>query len=294
MIFRTYADAAADVREWSRHLPEVAAVCGLPRSGTIIATMLAEFRHIHLVEWEELCQSREPWTKPHRRNIPAREGKILVVDDTCWTGRTITQSKQFLNHVRGCSDVLWGALYYGDKGRGHVDYAGRHLPTFCHTFEWNMLRDCLVKRYMIDLDGVLCEDWGKPDIGDHLPGYLNHLENARPLYKPCYRVGAIVTARLEKYRPQTEAWLKSHGIEYARLEMFPGNSERDRERYGHARYKAEVYRENAEFRGFVESSFKQSQEIARLTSRPVLSIEGLRIFNGTEPGDFAAPSQNAA
>lgn len=283
MIFRTYAQAAADVREWSKSLPDVAAVCGLPRSGTLIAAMLAEWRHIHLVEWADLLACREPWIKPHRRNIPGREGKVLVLDDTCWTGRTMNHAKTLLNHVRGCPDILWGALYAGGKGREHVDFAGFHLPDFCHTFEWNLLQDELVKRYMVDLDGVLCEDWGKRDTGDFLPGYLDHLENARPLYRPCYRIGCIVTARLEKYRPQTEVWLQRNGIEYGRLEMFPSNSERDRERYGHARYKAECYRENPGFECFVESSLKQSDEIAHITGRPVLSIEGLRLFNGTEP-----------
>jgi orotate phosphoribosyltransferase len=285
MIFRSYAQAASDVREWSRHLPEVAAVCGLPRSGTIVAGMLAQFRHIHLVEWSELQACYEPWSKPHRRNIPATVGKVLVLDDTCWTGRTINNAKGILNSVRGCSDILWGALYVGDKGREHVDYAGFRLPTSLHTFEWNLLRDCLTPRFMVDMDGVLCEDWGKSDVGEHLPGYLEHLENARPLYKPCYRIGCIVTARLEKYRPQTEAWLAKHGIEYNRLEMFPSNNERDRERYGHAQYKADAMRENPQFEAFVESNLKQAREIARLTGRPVLSIEGLEMFNGTALGE---------
>lgn len=243
--------------------------------------MLAEFRHIHLVEWFELLNCKEPWSQPHRRNIPAKIGRVLVIDDTCWSGRTINQAKQVLNHVRGCSDILWGALYCGPKGYEHVDYAGFHLPTSFHTFEWNLLRDCLTPKMMVDLDGVLCEDWGKKDCGAHLPGYLNHIENARPLYVPAFKVGAIVTARLEKYRPQTEAWLARHGIEYSRLEMFPSDDEQERERYGHARYKAEIYR-TSKFECFVESSLKQSREIARTTERPVLSIEGLELFNGTE------------
>jgi hypothetical protein len=44
------------------------------------------------------------------------------------------------------------------------------------------------------------------------PRYENFLVNARPKFLPRkYHVKLICTARLEKWRPQTEEWLRRHG-----------------------------------------------------------------------------------
>lgn len=286
MIFRTYAQAAQDIREWSSRLPHFAAIAGIPASGTIIATMLARWRHCHYVELADLLAGKTPWAQPHRRNIPAQPeaGPVLIVDDTCWTGRTILELKERIALAGVKADISYGALYYGDGGKAFLDHPGRRLPEFCHTFEWNMLRDILVKRFVFDLDGVLCEDWARPDTGNHEQDHLHHLANARPLYRPCYPVKAIVTARLEKFREVTELWLKKNGIRYGELVMFEGQIQA-REKYGHARHKADHYQRfiSAGAQGFIESSARQARDIAALTGKPVLSIEGLTLYGGTEP-----------
>lgn len=287
VTFITYAQAAADVREWSRRLPEFDAVCGIPRSGTIIAAMLAEYRHCHLVEFADLRGSDQPWRYGHRRNIqPAKSDRVLVVDDTSWTGRTIREAKQSLRFAR--ANLEFGSLYYGDKAHSDVVHRGRKLLTPVHEFEWNLLRTCLAKKWLVDMDGVLCEDWGKRDIGPNGELYMQHVQKVRPLYRPCYPVRGIVTARMDGIvRWQTEDWLRKHGIIHGNLTMFPGSDVRARERHGHARYKADVYAADPDATLFVESSLQQSREIAERTGRPVLSIEGLTLFNGIPAGEWA-------
>ncbi len=77
---------------------------------------------------------------------------------------------------------------------------------------------------------------------------------------------AIVTGRLERFRPQTEAWLRRHGVEYGSLVMNPGDRK-------HAEFKADAYRSLGGALGFVESSRQQAAEIHERTGRPVLSVE---------------------
>jgi orotate phosphoribosyltransferase len=262
-------------------LPAYAAICGIPRSGTIIAAMLAEFRHVHLVEFADLQRGESPWQQPHRRRIPAQpaDGKVLVVDDTCWTGRTMRDCRQQL----AGRNVDFAALYWGDDGRRCLDQAGRRLSVYQHTFEWNMLRDCLSREMLFDLDGVIAEDWGRPDVGpEWLPKYERFLRDARPLYLPCYKILGIVTARLQKYRPQTQAWLARHGVRAKTVTMAPFDNVHAREQYGHARYKADVYA-RSEARLFVESSDVQAREIFDRTRRPAFSVDSLRMYGGIDP-----------
>lgn len=285
MIFRTYNQIAADVREWSRRLPrDVAAVAGVPRSGSIVAALLAEFRHCHLAELRDLIDGRSPWTVRHRRRIPPRpeNGRVLLIDDTCWSGRTMEDMRRRLAHRK---NVDYCALYYGRKGLPFLDRAGRFLPSLQHSFQHNMLRDCLIRRFLFDLDGVICEDWGRPDVGKHAEAYQKHLQHARPLYLPSYPIPAVVTARLERWRPETANWLAKHGVRCGRLEMAPFETERERERYGHARYKSDVYA-RSQARLFVESDDRQAREIHQRTKRPVLCVDSLTCYGGQEPGDW--------
>ena len=283
VTFITYAQAAADVREWSRRLPHFDAVCGIPRSGTIIAAMLAEFRNCQLVEFGSLACGSQAWKRATRR-CPAGDGnRVLVVDDTCWTGRSMGEAREQLRFAR--ANLSYGALYYGDNVSG-VDHKGRRLLTPVHEFEWNLARTCLARKWLFDMDGVLCEDWGKRDIGEFAEAYECHLRDVAPLYRPIHPVRAIVTARLSSNRPATVAWLAKHGIRYKSLTTFPGDDVRARERHGHAKHKAEVYAADRGATLFVESCYGQSREIAERTGRPVLSIERMTLFNGIEAGEW--------
>lgn len=276
MAFISYAQAARDVREWSLRLPKIAAVCGIPRSGTIIGNMLAEQLGVHGVELSALLDGERPWEKHHRRRIPPTEGEVLVVDDIAWTGRTIESLKPQL------SGVKFGALYYGDQAAGRLDFKGRRLDNASHTTEWALLRDGQVQHWAVDFDGVLCEDWTGTDHEG--PEYQEHIDHARPLYIPRWTVATIATGRREKYRERTKAWLESHGVKYGELLMMP---EGPRTPQDIAQFKANVVMDRKYCFTFCESSLSQAKIIAKLTGRTVLSIEGMELLNGAEPDHWA-------
>jgi len=90
---------------------------------------------------------------------------------------------------------------------------------------------------------------------------------------PSNPLGGIVTNRLEQHRPQTEGWLRRHGIQYGQLIMSPHRSFTERDHANDAAVrKAEAYGADPTIRLFVESDDHQAIEIFRLTGRPVLSM----------------------
>jgi uncharacterized HAD superfamily protein len=185
------------------------------------------------------------------------------------------------------SNIIYGAVYGSDKAmaEGAINIRGYHLPDINHTFAWNLMRDCMTRHILTDMDGVVCEDWGKPDTGEWLARYEDFLDNAAPLKKPWKSPLAIVTARLEKYRRKTEVWLRKHQIPCKQLIMAPYATVEERQKNdGFAGRKAQIYLEMKDrARLFIESCPRQSRIIAERTKMPVLSFTEHRLYNGVEP-----------
>ncbi|MGB3626238.1 MAG: glycosyltransferase, partial [Henriciella sp.] len=123
---------------------------------------------------------------------------------------------------------------------------------------------------------------------DDGPKYIDFLLNAEPLFIPQKEISAIVTSRLEKYRPETESWLAAHNVAYKELIMLdlPSAAERRRLR-AHAPFKAEVYGARDDIL-FVESNFRQARDIAQLTDKPVIETASDTFFYGRADADDRA------
>lgn len=129
-------------------------------------------------------------------------------------------------------------------------------------FQWNYLNHAVAGRACFDIDGVLCFDPSE-EQNDDGPKYVDFLLHARPLYIPGYKIAALVTSRLEKYRPQTEQWLRENGVQYDKLYMLNVASKEERIRLGcHADFKAETYKRLDDCILFVESNSRQARQIA--------------------------------
>ncbi|WLD15118.1 hypothetical protein [Planctellipticum variicoloris] len=106
----------------------------------------------------------------------------------------------------------------------------------------------------------------------HAAEYQDFLENAQPRRVPSMPLRGIVTNRLERHRPETEAWLKRHRIPYESLQMSPHATFAARDHAGDAAFrKAAAYDADPSLLLFVESDDQQALEIARRTGRPVFS-----------------------
>ncbi|MDR1591400.1 MAG: FkbM family methyltransferase [Prevotellaceae bacterium] len=140
-------------------------------------------------------------------------------------------------------------------------------------FQWNYMNHGYIEQSCFDIDGVLCVDPTEEenDDGDK---YRRFILNAKPLYIPHYNIYALVTSRLEKYRKETEEWLKKNNVQYKHLYMLDLSSKEERIRLNaHAKFKAEIYRRLDDTVLFYESNLSQAHEIAKITQKAVFCVE---------------------
>ena len=277
-FYRSYADAIKDVKDWCNHLPEVSAVCGIPRSGSFLAAAISQYRNIPLVTMDGLLNNNFCWRPSVSRAISKPHGPILVVDDTSWSGSSLKRTKAYLKNK---GTFIYGCLYINEDREDEVDHFYGIFPSVFHTCEWSLLRDHQSRAYLCDLDGVFCPDYDS-SIEDGSLEYVEHLKTVKPtVYIPQYPVMKIVTARLEKYRDITEDWLAIHKIRYKQLVMSPYDSEEERfAKKGFGKWKAEMYSRCPEAALFIESEHAQAVEIYKATERPVFCMDTMTMFGG--------------
>ena len=159
------------------------------------------------------------------------------------------------------------AVYYkSDDYTKHIDIALIQLSS-PRVFQWNYLNHTFLQDAAFDIDGVLCKD-PLPQENDDGSKYINFIRNAKPLFIPQYKIPYIITSRLEKYRKETEEWLKANNVQYDHLIMLSGHTAEERRKLNlHAKFKAEQYKRLTDIQLFIESDRKQAEEISKLSGK---------------------------
>lgn len=282
MNFVSWKEFYADIDLWEKQLPQFDFICGVPRSGLIPAAYISLKRNLRLLHLSDVIE--QPQTAVARAalrfNNPAASiiggNRLLIVDDSSSAhSATFCELRNKLQNQH-VFNISYGAVYRAAP-ESRVDFYFRQvdMPRF---FEWNWARNFMLKHCLLDMDGVICEDWkARPEL-DHDPEFEQHVSSAKPLYLPLVPVRAIVTSRLERYRNLTATWLVKHGVKYNTLIMHPAKTPADRQAAkDHAKRKAQAYAQDAEACCFIESDIKQAQEIYRLTRRPVLCTDTMSL-----------------
>jgi adenine/guanine phosphoribosyltransferase-like PRPP-binding protein len=265
LTYITYAQLYRDVLDFAHTLPPVKAVHGIPKSGMVPATMIANELMVPLTIGKGL---RHGVTTDISSDT---EGAILLVDDSVLTGTTMQAHRLAL----GDADVIRCCMYCAPDAQDEVD--------LCHSvvevpriFEWNLFNSWATTGGMFDMDGVFCKD---PLVfDDDGPEYEQEISTAIPLHLPKTKVYSIVTNRIERWRDVTEGWLHHHGVEFGELHMQPyGTAEERRRKSNTAYYKATHYMaSNCPL--FVESDDAQAKAIAQIACRPVISLGAGRVY----------------
>lgn len=262
----TTAELARDSVRLAELLPpDTARIVGIPRSGMIPASIIAA--HLHLPLWE-LTGGFFRRLASGSRGFGTVEGQTVVVDDTVYNGSALRKARE---EMRG-QPARFAAVYCKDDRVGDVDF---YVRTFRHSddlLEWNFFNNhwYLLHGVACDFDGVFCYDPTIPDYdeGPGLERYREWLTQARPLHLPRARpVELIVTARLERFRCETEAWLKKWGVSFRRLIMNP--ADRASQRGDVAAIKAQAYFASS-CRWFVESDPRQAERIFEISKKRVI------------------------
>jgi orotate phosphoribosyltransferase len=255
----------------------------LPRSGTAPAGMIATYLPAPLASVDEYCAGIVS-----DRKCPAFDrNRVILVDDCINQGKQASEAIARIKGANPKAEVTLLAIY--DSARAGRMRQFQHPIVTLARHESTEHQDYLYPYYIwkspriahcaVDFDGVLCRDATREEDDDG-PNYLGFLADVEPKFLPMgYEIGAIVTARCEKYRVQTEAWLTRHGVKYSALHMGPwsGKAERDGGSKA-AKWKAEIYsRMDANISLFIESSASQAREIAALSGRPVFCVETMEL-----------------
>lgn len=274
----TTAQLSQDSAKLATLLPgDLDAVAGVTRSGMVPATIVAMQRHLPLYEINPdigLKKIGNGWRLGEQNQSPQ---KFAIIDDTTATGKAMRMLRaRVLRSVD--SEFVLAAVYASYESSHGVDYFTRHasLP---HYLEWNFFNSIHSKNTAFDFDGVICEECPH-DCDDDGPKYLEWLTNAKPLHLPRkYPARLIVTARLEKYRAATLAWLARHNVQVETLVMGQWESLGvRREDYDAGRYKGGQYKRSM-CDLFVESCPIQSEAIAAASGKRVICPSVGRIWN---------------
>jgi len=267
MNFVSYQQLCEDIIEWAKSLPrDFDLIVGISRSGLLPAILLSLHLNLPISEVEAF-RNGHIFEPGQRGKTPEKINKILVIDDTVLSGKTIRKVKNQLKD-KECS-IKYAAVYSG-KDTSHVDYFFKIIPIL-RCFQWNIMHANLLTNSCMDIDGVLCDPPTDKENDDG-EQYIKFLENTKPLYIPTVKIKYLVTCRLERYRDLTEKWLKQHNVKYDNLIMMDYPTKEARVKAGrHASYKAENYTQfNTEL--FIEDSPAQAEEISRITHKPVLCV----------------------
>lgn len=287
MNYRNITNLNSDIKCWISELPhDLDIIVGIPRSGLLVANLLALYLNLPMTDVEGLCENRilqaGPRLEGDRMPDLSKPKKVLVVDDSVCSGAQMRKVKSKLKNLEHLHRIYYAALYVTPQGCDYVDF-WYEIIDMPRVFEWNVMHHGILTNSCVDIDGILCRDptSQENDDGDN---YRKFLATVKPLVIPTKTIGWLVTCRLEKYRELTEEWLKKYGITYKHLVMMDLPNKETRLSLGnHAKFKAEAYKSTKALL-FIESSKEQAYEIVRLTGKPVLCTETGEMIN---PGVLA-------
>jgi uncharacterized HAD superfamily protein/hypoxanthine phosphoribosyltransferase len=282
MHFKSLNNLTEDIRNWIPSLDkDYDCVVGVPRSGMLVANILALKLGLPMADLDGFLEGRmlafgQRFDHVDTSDFLKTPRKVLLVDDSISTGTALSRVQEKLNRFEPIHNITIAVVYASPMTQDLCDIYAEVVP-HPRRFEWNILSSSEVGNYAFDLDGVLCLDPTEAQNDDG-PLYRDFILNAEVLYLPDRKVGAIVTSRLEKFRPETEEWLRKHGVQYGALHMLDLPSKEDRMRLQAApKFKAKCYKK-FEFNLFIESDHRQAIEIARLSHRFVYSVDDVTMY----------------
>jgi len=278
MYYRNIADLNQIILKRLSILPrDFDLIVGIPRSGMLPANLLALYLNKPYTDIDSFLNGHIYKAGERGQFFDIKSfKKVLVVDDSIASGSALTKSKARLKELDNDFDFSYCVIYLVPGKEKMVDYFFESVP-IPRYFQWNVFNHTTLEKACFDIDGVLCVD-PEEHQNDDGEKYTDFVLNAPPLYIPGAKIGTIVTSRLEKYRKETESWLKKYNIKYNDLVMIDlPNMEARQKANNHASHKAKTYMSKP-YVLFIESSLSQANEINRITKKPVLCTENFEMI----------------
>ena len=256
-------------------------IVGVPRSGMLPANLLSLYLNRPYTDIHSFMNGHIYKAGARGQFFDIKQfKKILVVDDSVASGAALQECKENLKELSAQFDIKYCAVYVIPGKEKTVDYFFETVP-LPRYFQWNILNHTTLEKACFDIDGVLCAD-PLPEQNDDGEKYIDFILNAPPLFIPGSKIGTIVTSRLEKYRAQTEAWLKANNVKYNDLVMLdlPDMAARQKAN-NHGGHKAKAYMAKP-YVLFVESELNQAIQINKIAKKPVLCTANFEMIFDSE------------
>lgn len=250
---------------------DVELIVGIPRSGMLPANMLALYMNKPFTDIDSFIEGRIYSSGERGRFIDnSSKKKVIVVDDSYLTGNALVKAKKKLESVADKYELIFAVIFTSSRGKDDVDVWCEVVEN-PRVFQWNFFHHkTIIGQSCMDIDGVLCQN---PPVDDDGEQYIDYITHAIPYFIPSVEIDTLVSCRLEKYRPQTEAWLAANNVKYRNLVMLDLPSKEERIKWGkHGEYKGEIYK-NSPNKLFIESSLAEANEICRVSGKQVFCTE---------------------
>ncbi len=284
MNFKTIADLNQTIKNNLYKIPaDVDLIVGIPRSGMLPATILGLYLNIPITDIDSFCKWEiyTCWNTKKQNFIKNIKDvkKILVIEDSSNTWTSIENAKlKILKYSKYYDRCIFWAIYVTSSSKKHIDLFFE-ICSQPRIFEWNYIHHDYCKNMCFDIDWVLCED-PTEEQNDDWPTYLDFICKAKQKFKPTAQIWCLVTTRLEKYRAETELRLKNHNINYWKLIMLDLPTKEERIKLNmHWKFKGWIYKKQKNSHLFIESSYKQALEIAKISKKPVFCTENSQFIN---------------
>lgn len=292
MIFIGANRFANDIRNnlWKLNSYNFAGIIGIPRSGMIAATIIAEELNVGVCSFYEFFDNNgndKVFNRHGVRQVNHIEtDTYLVIDDTCCHGtmgdyvknlREAFPEKMFVSaavHIDGPCNLYEPDICLVDLRKDPNFYKE---PRYIVLHYYNVLNNQFSSNVLYDLDGVICVN---PPDDINTEAYERYLKSPIPLYIPATQPDKpinICTYRLSKYEQETRNFLKQYNVNVGQLIMFPAATREIRNMTSSAYYKAQHYK-NTKYFLFIESNDFEAQEICRVSGKPVYCTETGRMY----------------
>ena len=204
------------VNTWLQQVPNIFdCYVGVPRAGLLFANILASCYGRALATPEGFIRG-EIWNCHGIQNQQIKN--VLIIEDSILTGKQLRESTEIIKAYNPLLTVKTASLFVTDFKNAKVDYCLFSRSEFTWA-AWNLLTSgFMLSPLAVDMDGVLCRDC-PPNLDVYSKEYEDWIADAAPFLIPRYPIKAVVTGRLERFRPQTEDWLARNQVKYDELIM---------------------------------------------------------------------------
>ena len=280
--FISYKQLIEDIRILASRIKkrDFDAVCGVPRSGLMVAGVLATELHLPLYyPGTGLVGGRRALVDV--KDTSPENPRILLVDDAMSSGGSM---QKWVDDIKPAARAT---VYIAqDTPASKYDFYARLVPR-PRLFDWNIMKHHEIGRTMFDMDGILCHDPVITDSEDP-KAYAKWVAQAVPYRLPGRMIHTICTGRLTLYKSQTLKWLRQYGIypgsSLGRLIMHNATDPKTRGgTEGIAKFKGQVFAKFKDTTVFVESNPRQCPTIHKLSGKPVICLPTGEIWQSNNP-----------